>query len=255
MEELPVRYVCINCHYVVATATNLIETRDDVVVFCSLQSNQEGKMVVCPVCELGLGKFGDNYTLRKDRVMKRDERLEILICILKKEELTQLGALIQDVFPQSNVTSRQLQKSELRGFQLSTSPDFVVVAHRNEGRVLLTDRNGFYHDVLGSAWQQTWGNVLIVLTRTEPTSGDSLFDESLVHSLSTKGDQPTIGAIASDGRVLSWESEPSRQQREKLHELSVKAYFKEPPQMVQGIPAQWAKLPSKPGASNWCALL
>ena len=51
MEELPVRYVCINCHYVVATATNLIETRDDVVVFRSLQSSQEGKMVVRHFCE------------------------------------------------------------------------------------------------------------------------------------------------------------------------------------------------------------
>jgi len=166
--------------------------------------------------------------------------------------------VLQGAFPHSNVSTRVLQKAELRGFQLSAAkpcPDFVVVVHRNEGRALLTDRNGFYHDVLGSAWQQTRGNVLVVLTRTEPKADAELFDSQLLRSLSTQGDQPTIGAMSSLGRVLTWEFSPSKPQLKQLQVLTAKAYFREPPPVVQGIPGQWSKHPPKAVPSAWCSLL
>lgn len=268
-KALPTRFVCHICGICVAKGDSLQRTEDDVYVFTrlhgSIDADKGSKTVSCPCCEQALGSRGNGAVLlRKDRVLKGQERLEILVCSLKEKEITDVVPVLQEAFPQSNVTPRVLQKAELRGFELRTAkvPDFVVVVHRNEGRALLTDRNGFYHDVLGSAWQQTWGNVLVVLTRTETRGGAAdLFDVQLLHSLSNQGDQPTIGSLSACGRVLTWETSPSGPQIQQLQRLSEKAYFREPPGVVQGIPVSWAKslLAHKASAggsnSNWCNLL
>lgn len=247
------------------TGDNLQKSEDDVHVFNQLHASVEiqgGKTVVCPCCESALGSRGNNvFLLRKERVVKGQQRLEILVCSLKEKEISEVAPVLQEAFPQSNVTPRVLQKAELRGFELKPTkpnPDFVVIVHRNEGRALLTDRNGFYHDVLGSAWQQTRGNVLVVLTKTEQKGGAAeLFDGQLLQSLSTQGDQPTIGAISACGRVLTWETSPSKPQIQQLQFLSEKAYFREPGTFVQGIPVGWAKSPPKAAAasSTWCDIL
>lgn len=263
----PPRYVCVCCGVCVATGDSLLNEEADVHVFRQLLhgtlASEGSKTVACPCCGQALGSRGDDtFVLRKGLVIKRQDRLEILVCSLKEKEIQELTPVLQSAFPQSNVTPRVLQKAELRGFEfrLNPIPDLVVVVHKNEGRALLTDRNGFYHDVLGSAWQQTRGNVLVVLTRTEPKGGAAeLFDGQLLRSLSTQGDQPTIGAISACGRVLTWESQPSKPQLDQLQLLTEKAYFREPPAIVQGIPVAWARGPQKlpPGASNanWCTLL
>jgi len=54
--------------------------------------------------------------------------------------------------------------------------------HKCEGRVFLTDRNGFYDDVLANQFQSTKGNVVIVLTSASmptTTSSDSDTDALL----------------------------------------------------------------------------
>ena len=38
------------------------------------------------------------------------------------------------------------------------------MVHKSEGRVFLTDRNGFYNDLLADEWAKRSGEVLIVLT-------------------------------------------------------------------------------------------
>mmetsp|Transcript_63804 Transcript_63804/g.118557 ORF Transcript_63804/g.118557 Transcript_63804/m.118557 type:complete len:269 (-) Transcript_63804:89-895(-) len=265
-EELPVRYVCQLCCVCLGTSEGFVEARNDVVTFRSLRvkldADKGSKTVVCPGCEHAVGSRSDQmYLLRKDRVFKRLDRLDILVCSLKEKEITELAVALREAFPFCTITPRVLQKAELRGFQLTSThygPDLVVVVHRNEGRALLTDRNGFYHDVLGSGWQHTRGHVLVVLTKTELKSASSeLYDEPLVDNLSTKGDQPTVGALAAQGRVLTWETSPSKPQLAHLHALASKAYFREPHNPTQGIPPQWTKLPMKAHAanSNWCSLL
>eukprot|EP00929_Paragymnodinium_shiwhaense_P112083 TRINITY_DN80342_c0_g1_i1.p1 TRINITY_DN80342_c0_g1~~TRINITY_DN80342_c0_g1_i1.p1 ORF type:complete len:279 (-),score=47.20 TRINITY_DN80342_c0_g1_i1:213-1049(-) len=264
----PGRYVCQYCGTCLATSEMFQEARDseNVLVFSQLYGSagaeKASKKVQCPCCQEVLGARTDTvFMLRKERVMSRAERLEILVCSLKPQEIQDVTSVLSDVFPHSNITPKVLQKSELRGFQLAARPlpELVVVVHRNEGRVLLTDRNGFYHDVLGSAWQLTRGNVLVVLTRTELKAESELYDGALLKSLSTQGDQPTIGAISALGRVLTWESSPSKPQREQLQTLTSKAYFREAPVASQGIP--WKALPPNkmagPTASNsaWCMLL
>lgn len=263
--NLPGRYVCQLCGVCVATTDSVLELRDDVIVFRELYggaaagADKATKTVFCPCCEQGLGTRGDGTSIlvRRERVVKRVERLEILVCSLKSQEIQELASVLSEVFPHSNITPRVLQKSELRGIQLAPrpNPDLVVVVHRNEGRVLLTDRNGFYHDVLGSAWQLTRGNVLVVLTRTELKADSELFDLALLRSLSTQGDQPTIGAISALGRVLTWESSPSRSQLAQLRALTSKAYFREAPAPTQGIPGTWIRTQSKASSTNWCMLL
>jgi len=262
--ELPLRYVCQQCGTCVATSERLLEAKDDVVSFSKLYiaapANAGTKTVVCPCCEQALGTRSESaFFLRGERVVKRVERLEICICSLKQQEISELSPVLMQVFPHSNITTKVLQKAELRGFQLAIrpSPDFVVVVHRNEGRALLTDRNGFYHDVIGSAWQLTAGNVLVVLTRTDPKADAELYNTQLLRSLSTQGDQPTIGAIGALGRVLTWESMPSKLQIEQLQHLTSKAYYREPPAPAQGIPSSWAaRQPQKAAISTaWCMLL
>lgn len=262
MQNLPQRYVCINCGVCIATSEGFLEVRDEALSFRRLHVPEAGspgsKTVSCPGCEQSLGARGNNvFLLRKDRVAKRAERLEILVFSLKQQEISELMPVLREAFPHSNINSRILLKAELRGFQLTglrPSPDFIVVVHRNEGRVLLTDRNGFYHDVLGTSWQMTKGNILVVLTRTQLKAETELFDAQLLRSLATQGDQPTIGAISSVGRVLTWESAPSKTQLQQLQSLTARAYFREPPAIVQGVPSEWCKRPQKV-ASAWCSLL
>jgi len=258
------RYVCHVCGVCVATSEGHQSDEAEVHVFSRLHQNivakQGSKTVFCPCCEQALGSRGNNnFLLRKGLVVMKQDRLEVLVFSLKEREITEVTPVLQEAFPHCNVTPRVLQKAELRGFELAAtmpSPDLVVVVHRNEGRALLTDRNGFYHDVLGSAWQQTRGNVLVVLTRTElKGSATELFDGQLLKALSTQGDQPTIGAISACGRVLTWETQPSKQQLQQLQLLSEKAYFREPPETVRGIPVAWAKAPKPPAAAAWCTLL
>eukprot|EP00927_Polykrikos_kofoidii_P068512 TRINITY_DN63876_c0_g1_i1.p1 TRINITY_DN63876_c0_g1~~TRINITY_DN63876_c0_g1_i1.p1 ORF type:complete len:316 (+),score=42.86 TRINITY_DN63876_c0_g1_i1:131-949(+) len=262
--DLPGRYVCQTCGVCIGTTEGVTELRDDVIAFGELygtagtttRPDKGAKTVCCPLCEQALGTRSDSsFLLRRDRVIKRVERLEIMVCSLKSQEIQELVPVLSDVFPHSNITPRVLQKSELRGIQLAPrpQPDFVVVVHKNEGRALLTDRNGFYHDVLGSAWQMTRGNVLVVLTRTELKADSELFDLGLLKSLSTQGDQPTIGAISALGRVLTWESSPSQPQLAQLKTLTSKAYFREPPTSTQGLPGTWVKIPK--ASTNWCMLL
>lgn len=264
---LPGRYACLLCGVCIATSEFLLETKDEVAVFSKLHGTlasdkDVNKTVACPYCEQPVGSRGDSTcSLRRDRVLFRKEKLEILLCCLKSQEMQEVTPILSDVFPHSNINTKVLQKSELRGFQLNTirpNPDFVVVLHKNEGRTLLTDRNGFYHDVLGSAWQLTRGNVLVVLTRTVTKAEADLFDESLMNNLSTQGDQPTIGAISAMGRVLTWDTSPSKSQLSQLRTLSSQAYFREAPGpgAMQGLPGAWTvKKISKENQTNWCMLL
>lgn len=258
----PQRYACRGCGVCIATSDALSETREDAFVFSRLHGAEEAakeapRAVVCPGCEQAVGaKVDEAFVVRRDRVARRGERLEVLVCSLKQQEIADLTPVLQETFPHSNVSARVLSKAELRGFHLAQRPhpDLVVVVHRNEGRTLLTDRNGFYHDVLGSAWQQTRGNVVVILTRVEPKADAELFDRQLLRSLSTQGDQPTIGAISALGRVLTWGSAPSGPQLQQLRLLTTRAYYREPPTLVQGIPGAWQRQPPK-AAAAWCALL
>ncbi|CAK9031053.1 Hypothetical protein (Fragment) [Durusdinium trenchii] len=246
------RYVC-TCGTCVATSEGYVEAREGALLFRSLAFECRGQHVICPDCEQALGsKHESLHFLHRDQIQSRTDKLEVLVCSLKQQEITEISQVIAGIFP-CEVRSRLLLKAELRQFTaLPGKPELVVVVHRHEGRALLTDRNGFYHEVLGTAWKQTRGNVLVVLTRAEPQAAGDLYDKRMLHSLSTQGDQPTMGVLSTAGRVLTWTSSPSAEQLQQILMLMTKAYFHESIH-VAGIPPNWIKPQAHKAA--WCALL
>eukprot|EP00435_Cladocopium_sp_Y103_P037450 s832_g9.t3 len=242
------RYACA-CGTCIATPEGYVEARDDALVFRSLAFECHSQTVVCPDCGQAIGFKNESlHFLRRDRIQSRTDKLQVLVCSLKQQEITEVSQVIAGIFP-CDVRSRLLLKAELRQFTaLPGKPELVVVVHRNEGRALLTDRNGFYHEVLGTAWKQTRGNVLVVLTRVEPQEPTDLYDKNMLRSLSTQGDQPTMGALGHAGRVLTWGNSPSAEQLQQILKLMTKAYFHESIHAT-GIPQNWNK-PS-PKASGW----
>jgi len=71
---------------------------------------------------------------------------------------------IADSIPELEFTEEFLSKSSLRGYSSNELTDLTVLIHKCEGRVFLTDRNGFYNDLLREEWARTKGNVIIILT-------------------------------------------------------------------------------------------
>lgn len=268
--ELPQPFVCHVCGVCVAEASFLLkeDPKADSFVFSELSSVQttviQGrKTLVCPHCEhpLGCEEADKTFLVRKDKVKRRQKELDVLVAGLKEQELADTASLVRSLFPNSTVTQRVLKKAELRGFEFTEVKkrvDFVVVVHRNEGRVLLTDRNGFYNDVLGSAWRQTCGNVIVLLTKKATPAADAIFDQSFLQALSTQGDQPTMGALGLLGRVLMWDSSPSEFQLRQLRQLLIKAYGREKPvksDEAAGIPSNWLTPPRQKSSSVWCNVL
>jgi len=74
---------------------------------------------------------------------------------------------------------------------LSASPvDIVVLVHKCEGRLFLTDRNGFYNDLLASSFQKTGGDVFLALTgnRQAPPKDSEDLVNSDVDTMANAGD-------------------------------------------------------------------
>ena len=101
------------------------------------------------------------------------------------------GAVNDEGLPEIEWTEEILQKSTLRGYTLPDTkekPDVVVLVHKCEGRVFLTDRNGFYNDLLVDCWTQTQGNVIILLTGNRNQVGLEEIVNSDVIKLAQHGD-------------------------------------------------------------------
>ena len=62
------------------------------------------------------------------------------------------------------ISDEVLQKASLRGYSTTSDSDLVILVHKCEGRVFLTDRNGFYNDLLTDSWVKMRGNVILILT-------------------------------------------------------------------------------------------
>lgn len=71
---------------------------------------------------------------------------------MKQVDLPKLGEVLRVCGSQFSlqITETVLYKSQLRGYEYRGTADIAVLHHRAEGRLLLTDRNGYYHDLLAS---------------------------------------------------------------------------------------------------------
>ena len=63
-----------------------------------------------------------------------------------------------------------------------------MLVHKCEGRLFLTDRNGFYNDLLTHEWSKTRGNVLIVLTANRTQVPADKVSNSEVQTMANQGD-------------------------------------------------------------------
>ena len=134
------------------------------------------------------------------------------------------------------ITEKVLVKSQLRGFQFAEITDLLVLEHRAEGRLLLTDRNGFYNDLLSSAYRILEGRVLVIIMNIENDPPEGALVSSEIYELAKYGDQPTIGILAEMGKVICYKERPSEFQMSHIAQTILKsAFFREPP--------DYAKLP------------
>ena len=84
-----------------------------------------------------------------------------------------------------------LGKSQLRGYQHDESKqyDLAILVHKCEGRLFLTDENGYYNDLLAELDKATMGYTLIILTCNKGKlleSTNCLITED-INILATKG--------------------------------------------------------------------
>lgn len=79
----------------------------------------------------------------------------VVLLGLKQGDLLKVSEVLRDCTPQLSlaISEAPLFKSHLRGYEYRGSADLAVLHHRAEGRLLLTDRNGYYQDLLGSLYR------------------------------------------------------------------------------------------------------
>ena len=82
--------------------------------------------------------------------------------------------------PGIEISEETLTKAKLRGYSSPDGYDITILIHKCEGRLFLTDRNGFYNDLLTHEWSKTKGNVLIVLTANRtPAPPDKIVNNEI----------------------------------------------------------------------------
>ncbi|CAG9324346.1 unnamed protein product [Blepharisma stoltei] len=139
--------------------------------------------------------------------------------------------MIAGLLENTKIEVRQnvLLRSQLRGFQYNSEADLVVLHHRSEGRLLLTDRNGFYMDFLASVYRFMEGRVLILITDIEEDPPEGALVSSEIYELSKFGDQPTIGILGEMGKVVCYKNSPSEYQLSHIKESILRsAFYREP---------------------------
>ena len=157
---------------------------------------------------------------------------------LKNSDLQVFKTLLQEICQDTrlDIKEKLLVKSQLRGITTVEPTDMLILLHRAEGRLLLTDRNGFYNDLLASAFRMLEGRVLVIVTNVENDPPDNSLSSSEISELAKYGDQPTIGVLSEMGKVICYKSKPSAFQASHIHLLLGKsAFYREIPSYA-GLP-------------------
>ena len=158
--------------------------------------------------------------------MKKEHRIRINLKSLKADEIRTFKQHLNDSLsayfdlqdersgrkpprPGIEITEETLTKAKLRGYQAPDNYDITILIHKGEGRLFLTDRNGFYNDLLTHEWSKTKGNVLIVLTANRTSVPPDKIVNGDVQTMATQGDQPTLLLFDAKKRIFTWNKVPS----------------------------------------------
>ena len=82
----------------------------------------------------------------------------------------------------------------------------AIIVHKCEGRLFLTDRNGYYNDLLLELNKATLGMTMIVLTQNKQKLIDE-FNQLITDDISVlacKGDQPTLLNFRDQNLIQVW---------------------------------------------------
>lgn len=157
---------------------------------------------------------------------------------LKISDLQVLKALMQELCEglRLEIKEKVLVKSQLRAFSHVDHVDMLILQHRAEGRLLLTDRNGFYNELLSVAFRVLEGRVMVVITNVENDPPEGALASTEIYELAKYGDQPTIGVLADMGKVVCYKTRPSVFQAKHIQNQVKKcAFFRELPS-YRGLP-------------------
>lgn len=127
--------------------------------------------------------------------------------------------------PKLVFTEELLQKQNLRGYKCTNKFDICILVHKCEGRLFLTDRNGFYNDLLASQFQSTRGHVMMLLIANRNLTGNQELANKDVDTMITQGDQPTLGFFKNKKRILVYNKTPSKLQRATIAEHIIESLY------------------------------
>lgn len=95
---------------------------------------------------------GKHFYLSRTKYLLRQYSL-VLSLLSTNEKL--LGSFTKEVQLASEklslpvqINCHQLKRAELSEYSCDDSSDASVILHKNEGRLLLTDKNGLYHELI-----------------------------------------------------------------------------------------------------------
>jgi len=201
--------------------------------------------ILCISCMNTVGcKVNNDWVLDNTICLEVKRRLVIHLYSMKNPELETMISVLNQIRKEFKMPLKieyhtfGLLKSKLRGYQVQDSADLIILHHKHEGRLFLTDRNGFYNDFLPSAYQKSNGHLLVILTNSDLPDDDSLSNSQIV-TLATKGDQPTIGKFNEMGKVYTWKKVCSPLQRESLRKAMSNAYLRNGVASTDELPAEY----------------
>ena len=158
--------------------------------------------------------------------------IKIDLFSLKPQILQELESLLRNLNIQSalQITKKNLMKKDLRGFKYTSDADLVILHHKIEGRLFLTDRNGYYNDFIESVYRQLDGRILILISNSHTDPEDNKLYTAEIDEVSKFGDQPTIGILAEKKKVICYKLSPTEVQLAHIMSTIVKsAFFRETP--------------------------
>lgn len=189
-------------------------------------------------------------------MLRETSVVTVALYSLKAQDLPLTRQILSDALPNCSVLFKEtpLTKAQLRGYRVAEEADLVVLHHRHEGRLFMTDRNGLFHDFLASAYSLSAGRVLVLITNCSAQPADEALTTEEVANISKFGDQPTIGKLTALGKVLSWQSAPTPAQLKHMNQTLISAAFYRNPPVLEGLPQEFT---SQGGAKQQfsCALL
>ena len=111
------------------------------------------------------------------------------------------------------ITREKLTKAGLRGYKCEATGDIALLVHKCEGRLFLTDRNGYYNDVIPSVFQQFRGDFLLLLSNNSGVLEEGALASDDVRTLASEGGQPSLLLLDAKRRIYTYKREPSAMQK------------------------------------------